>query len=208
MNPSEMLIQRLAWLKRHDRPLKDWQFVGIVASLVSLEAWTLRAFGVPREFGLPLVVLSAYVPCNFLFFCNVVGVGNFRELIWMACFVLLCGASLVFLGGLNLPFILGFSLALTVHFCLRALKDPYCRYRKGLRLLDGAGRVVDAVRQIERAAALAPEVARYRYHLGRAYLRAGRESEGRALVLAALGEEPGLLDALRKGLLFKDEWIV
>jgi tetratricopeptide (TPR) repeat protein len=208
MNPSERLIQRMAWLKRHDRPLKYWQFVGIVGFLVAAEAWALKSVGVPREYGLPLVVLSAYVPCNFLFFCNIIGVGNFRELVWMASFVLLCGASLIFLGRLSLPFILGLSLALTIVFCFQGLKDPYCCYRKGLHLLDGSDRTTDAIQQFERAAALAPKEARYRYHLGRAYLRAGKESEGRALIKGALKDEPALLDALAKDILFQKEWVV
>ncbi|MBI5209058.1 MAG: hypothetical protein HY927_03700 [Elusimicrobia bacterium] len=207
MNPSELLIEKMAWLKRHDRPLRDWQFVAAAGLLVAGESWLLHGIGCPLRLGLPLVVLSAYVPCNFLFFCNVVGVGNFRELVWMACFVLLCGVSMLLFGALNLAFVLGLSLALTVYLCFAALQDPYCRYRKGMRLLE-AGAAGKAAGQLERAVSLAPREARYRYHLGRACLRAGREAEGRALVGSALAAEPGLLDALRRDVLFREEWIV
>ena len=54
----------------------------------------LAGVGATLGLALPVLVLSAWVPMNFLFFCNLVGVGSRRELLWTSVFVSLSLGSL------------------------------------------------------------------------------------------------------------------
>lgn len=198
--------RRFAALKRRDRQLPDWLFVCATAALVGLEVALCLRQGLPAEVWLPVAVLSAYAPLNFLFFCNVVGVGTLRELIWMAAFVCLCLLSLARFDSLSLGWIIAPALSLAAYFCWRSFSDPYCRYRKGLRLLE-AGAPRRALWHLERALRLAPQEARFAWHLGRAYQRLGRQDQGGELRRQALEREPGLEQSLRSDPLFREAWL-
>lgn len=205
---SEGILLRFKAAKKRDRPLKNADFAGAVAVLVAVEAGLFHYYGVPAWAYVPVLVLSAYVPMSFMFFCNLVGVGNQRELSWMCWLIIVCLASLRLLGGLRLELIIPLTAAYSVWICRQGLRDPYCRYRRGLHMLDKAGDPEGAAAAFALAARLAPEDARYEYHLGRAELKAGREEEGRRRIERAKARAPGLIEAMRKDLLFGPEWIV
>lgn len=200
-------LRRLRAVKRRDRPIPNSIFFAIVSALVVAEAWAWRRAGAGWPQAAPFLVLSGYVPLTFLFYCNLIGVGNQRELSWMAALLGLCAASWALFGELRLAFILPPAILLTAYFCRAALRDPYCRYRVGLHRLDQRGDPRGAEAALRRALELSQQEPRYAYHLGRALKAQGREPEGAASMRQALASRPGLLEELRSDPLFKPEWL-
>lgn len=195
-------------VQRGRKSLKNSHFVLAIAVLVAAEGLLLAAAGATFALALPFLALSAWVPMNFLFFCNLIGVGSRRELLWTCVLVGLSLGSLALFGQLRTAFIVPPSLGLTLVLCHQARRDPYCRYRRGMRLFDERGDVVLALAHLERSVALDPADSRFGFHLGRAYAAAGRREEGQRLMRRALEHDPNLEARLREEHFFHDDWLV
>ncbi len=76
--------------------------------------------------------------------------------------------------------------------------DPYFDYLLGVASLD-SGRTGEAILNLQRAAAAAPDFAGARLELARAYYESGEYSEARLMFVALLGENPppAVHDAIR-----------
>ena len=203
---DEWFLRRFAKAKKRDRRLQDWQFALAVLIIIALEVAAFQFYDVPWMLYRSVVVVTAFVPANFLFFCNLVVVGNRREVVWMGIIASLCAASILRTGWLRLDLILGPAVVASVFICWQVHGDPFLIYRKGLRLMDEANQPAQAAMFFERAVQLAPQRADFQFHLGRAYRAIGREEDGLRQQQAALALNPELRQQLESHPLYCEEW--
>lgn len=183
---DDWLLRRLAFLKRQDRYLGFLRFAVAIGACLLLETvlfWWIEA---PLDLATVGLSLTAYLPATFFFCCNVFHVGIRRELMWSCFFVLCCLCSMFAFGWLRLELIVPMCVLFTAFLCRAGWRDPYCWYRRGLRLLDDLDQPTAAARALAVARFKAPEDPRYPFHLGRAMVRKGDLEDGYELMQATL----------------------
>jgi tetratricopeptide (TPR) repeat protein len=142
-------------LKR-DRRVPTALFFLVFLFLAAAEGIVGTVLGFPAGLLISLVVITLYLPLNFLFFCNVVKVGPDREFFWTLFFLLLCGVSLAVAKTLRLVVILPPSIAATVVVCVLAMRDPVVRFRRGVHRFERKD-YKGAQQEFLRAAEMDPE---------------------------------------------------
>lgn len=207
LSSDDWLLRRLAFLKRQDRYLGYGRFFIVIAACLSLETLLFWWIEAPLDLAMIGLGLTAYLPATFFFYCNVFHVGIRRELMWSCFFVICCLASMLVFRWLRLELIVPACIMFTAFLCRASWRDPYCWYRRGLRLLDNLGQPAAAAEAFNLARSKDPEDLRYPFHLGRAMIRMGDREEGNQLIQAAFRQRPDFMERLSTDPLLQRQWL-
>jgi hypothetical protein len=188
---GERLRRHEREILKRDRRVPSTLFFLVFLFLAGAEGIVGTMLGFPAGLLISIIVITLYLPLNFLFFCNIVKVGPDREFFWMLFFLLVCGGSLALTGALRLEIILPISFVGSVVVCVRALRDPVARFWRGLQRFGGKD-YAGAQREFLRAAEIDPGWAAPVLFTGLA-LEAQDQSElARTFKERAVAMQPGL----------------